>query len=200
MGTGLIAFLARASAILTGRRNGGTTSVTPLPGRSPTPPAVLRLADTYVGSLAGPRSQDRNDIRDDFSRSFFEGFTMPGDTMLGGTEAGRRGFLAGQEYRRANPTKIKETMEGFGYTAVEVDGVWTVSFEHSGFCPRSQPTQTWWLSYFGDTRSDLPKDKKIPDEGVHIRVTGYLSPSGHFGHLGDYDHEFFATSISKAGG
>jgi hypothetical protein len=161
---------------------------------------VLRLADSYVGSLAALRLQDRDDIRDDFSRSFFQGFTMPGATMSGGTEAGRRGFLAGQEYRRANPTKIKETMEGFGYTAVEADGVWTVSFEHSGFRPRSQPTQTWWLSHFGDTRSDLPKDTKIPDEGVHIRVTGYLSPSGHFGHLGGYDHEFFATTISKTGG
>jgi hypothetical protein len=161
---------------------------------------VLRLADTCVSSLTDKQAQDKEEIREDFTRSFFQGFTMPGATMSGGTEAGRRGFLAGQEYRRANPTKTKETMEGFGYIATEANGIWTVSFEHSGFRPQSQPRQTWWLSSLGDTRSDLPKDTKIPDEGVHIHVTGYLSPSGHFGHLGGYDHEFYTTTISKIGG
>jgi len=145
------------------------------------------------------QTEAEGDIRDDFCGSFFQGFTMPGATMSGGTEAGRRGFLAGQEYRRANPAKTKETMEGFGYTTVEVAGVWTVSFEHSGFCPDTQPKQTWWLSYFGDTQSDLPKGEKIPDSGAHIHVRGYLSPSGQYGHLGSYNHEFFATSISRVG-
>ena len=112
MRTVLIAFLA--SAILTGCRNGSIGSVTPLPGGSPTPPFVLRLANANAGSP--PSQQDRDHIREDFSGSFFEGFTMPGATMSGGTAAGQRGFLAGQEYRRSNPTKIKETMEGFGYT------------------------------------------------------------------------------------
>jgi hypothetical protein len=91
-------------------------------------------------------------------------------------------------------------MEGFGYTAIEHDGVWTVSFEQSDFRPDNQPAQRWWLSEFGDTQSDLPKDAKIPDNGVHIRISGYLSPSGQFGHLGHYDHEFFAIRISKIGG
>lgn len=29
---------------------------------------------------------------------------------------------------------------------------------------------------------------------------GTMSPSGHFGHLGGHDHEFFATTISKVDG
>jgi hypothetical protein len=91
-------------------------------------------------------------------------------------------------------------MEGFGYTAFEVTGVWTVSFEHSGLRPDTQPEQTWWLTHFGDTQSDLPKGEELPAQGVHIRVRGYLSPSGHFGHLNRYDHEIYATSISKIGG
>ena len=197
MRTIFIVFLA--SAILSGCRNGDTVSVAPLPGRSNVPAAVLRLADAYVGSLTNKQSQDKEEIREHFTRSFFQGFTMRGATMSGGTVADERGFLAGQEYRQVNPTKIKETMEGFGYIDTEADGTWTVSFEHSGFRPQSQPAQTWWLSSFGDTRSDLPKDTKIPDQGVRIHVTGFLSPSGHFGHLGGYDHEFYTITISKIG-
>jgi len=189
-----------AGVIATACRSGGTSSVTPIPGDSPTPLAVLRLAHAYLASLTGKHADDRDYVREDFCRSFFEGFTMPDATTSGGTEAGRQGFLAGQQYRRANPTRIEETMKGFGYTAIEHDGVWTVSFEHSAFRPDKQPTQTWWLSYFGDSQSDLPKDTKIPDNGVRIGVSGYLSPSGRFGHLGRYDHEFFATRLSKIGG
>lgn len=185
------------SVLLTGCRTGagGTSSVAPLPGRSPAPPAVLRLADACVDSLAGQKPPDGDHIREDFIRHFFRGFTMPGATMRGGTEAGRRGFLAGQEFRRANPTRVRETMEGYGYTATEAEGTWTVFFEHSGFRPDSQPRQTWWLSYLGDTRSNIPKGMEIPEGGVHIRAAGFLSPSGHYGHLGGYDHEFFATTI-----
>jgi hypothetical protein len=146
------------------------------------------------------QTKHRDLVREDFCSSFFLGFKSPDATMSGGTEAAQRGFVAGQEYRRANPAKLEETMLGFGYTVVEVSGVWTISFEHSGFRPDTQPKQTWWLSQFGDMQSDLPKGEKIPVKGVHIRVRGYLSPSGQFGHLDSYDHEFLATSISKIGG
>lgn len=185
---------------LPGCGNQSTRSAAPGLGHSPTPPAVLALANAYFASLHNKQAQDRDDVISDFSRNFFSGFTMPGATMSGGTEVGRQGFLTGQEYRRANPAKLKETMEGYGYTVVQADGVWTVSFEHSGFRPDTEPTQTWWLSHFDDDHSGLPKGTKIPDAGLHIRITGYLSPSGHFGHLGGYGHELLTTTISKIGG
>jgi hypothetical protein len=167
----------------------------------PNPKEAVRQADAYFDSLPyAQRMPHRDKVRVDFCRSFFQGFTMPSATMSGGTDAGQRGFVAGQEYRQGNPEKVKEIMEGFGYTVVEATGVWTAFFEHSGFRPDTQPKQTWWLSGFGDTQSDLPKGEKIPVKGVHIRVRGYLSPSGQFGHLGSYDHELFATSISKTDG
>src|ERR1043166_2547281 len=163
--------------------------------RIPASAPVLRLANDCVASLTSQRSAKLNEIRNDYIRSFFQGFRMPGSNMGGGSEAERRGFFEGQEYRRSNPTRIKETMEGFGYIAVETEGTWTVCFEHSGFRPDNQPSKTWWLSEFGDTGSAIPKGMKIPKSGIHIRVTGFLSPAGRYGHLAGYEHELFATAI-----
>src|SRR5678816_914907 len=93
------------------------------------PLAVRVLADRYVASAVKLQSENIQGIREDFSRNFFEGFKNPSAIVGDGTEAGRQGFLAGQEYRRANPTQFKEIMKGFGYLPIEADGVWTVPFE-----------------------------------------------------------------------
>ncbi len=194
----LLAFLA--VLILTGCRGGGTSPVSPTASRSSKPAEVLRLADDYFASLPKQQTEDKEQIMEDYCRKFFDGFTTPGGRMFGGTDAVQQGYLAGQEYRRANPSKIEETMKGFGYTWVETNGVLTVSFEHCGFRPDKQRSQTWWFSSIGDTQLKLPKDTKTTDSGVHIRVRGFLSPRGQFGHLGGYDHEIFAISISRIGG
>lgn len=168
----------------------------------PKPPAIVKLADAFLASLP-PEQRPKNPewARDDFVRCFFMGFTNHTGSMSGGEVAGLQGFKAGQEFRRANPDKLKETFESFGYVAAEVEGTWTTGFEHSGFKPhRERSTEEWWLSGFSDTVSDLPKGEKIPDEGVGIRIIGFLSPRGSYGHLGSYDHEFYATKISKANG
>jgi hypothetical protein len=200
--TGFCCVSCRAphSPPLTGATNRSTKPAASIRPRSNTPAVVLRLASDYIASLGKMKTEDGWLAEEDFCNSFFLGFTAPGGSVSGGTEAGRRGFLAGQQYRRASPQKIEETMEGFGYTETEADGVWKVSFERSGFFPDRQPNQTWWLSYFGDTQSDIPKHTKIPEKGVPIRVRGYLSPDGRFGHLGGYDHEIFAASISRLDG
>ena len=112
----------------------------------------MQLAKAYVDSLpALPEDHHRGDVIDDFLSSFFEGITIPGAWIQSGTDADRSGLKAGQEYRRANPGKLKETMEGFGYNAIESEGMWTSGFEHSGFRPFDQPTERWWLSYMGLT-------------------------------------------------
>lgn len=111
------------------------------------------------------------------------------------------GNLAGQEYRLANPTKVRETMEGFGYAFTEVEGIWTVGFEHSGLYPADHPERgMWWLSQLEETESNIPDPWKIPEAGVHVRASGYLSPAGQYGHLGNYRHEFYATRITRIDG
>jgi hypothetical protein len=167
------------------------------------PKSAIQQAEAYIDSLpAAQRPKDREDAIDGFLGSFFDGFIDTRSSMSGGTEENRRGFKAGQAYRRANPDKLKETMEGFGYTATEAQGVWTVHFEHSGFIPRDRPKETWWLSHLEGTDSNLPKTATIPKEGVSIRVTGFLSPDNGFGygHMNQYKREFYATKISKLDG
>ena len=157
----------------------------------------MQLAKAYVDSLpALPEDHHRGDVIDDFLGSFFEGITMPGAWIQSGTDADRSGLKAGQEYRRANPGKLKETMEGFGYNAIESEGMWTSGFEHSGFRPFDQPTEQWWLSYMGLTKLDFPDYTKFSKEGFSVRIADFLSVSGHYGHMNTYDHEFFATKIS----
>ncbi|MEA3213215.1 MAG: hypothetical protein QOE70_6272 [Chthoniobacter sp.] len=132
-------------------------------------------------------------------RGFFTGFTNHTGSMSGGEDAELKGFKAGQEFRRANPDKLRDTFESFGYVATEAEGIWMAGFEQSGFKPRNSPEE-WWLSGMADTVSDLLEDQKIPDGGISIRITGYLSPRGSYGHLGSYDHEFYATKIFKSNG
>ena len=198
MRTLLSAILATSilTGCLSGRRNqpGPPDPSEPEP-RTNTPTAVLRLADKYLASTGNLHAEDRREIRGDFCDSFLRGFMTPGARMEGGTGAGRDGFVAGQEYRRAHPASMKEIMEGFGYTEIEAEGVWTVSFEHSGFRPRHQPQVEWWLWEYGGIPSDLPANQEMPSSGLRVRVHGYLSPSGHYGHLGSYPHEFFPTAI-----
>jgi hypothetical protein len=170
------------------------------------PEAVAQLAEAYLGSLPSeePLSRERAFVRDDFLRSFFSGFTRPGARMTGGTEAGRRGFAAGQEYWKAHRDKLKETMEGFGYVATEAKGVYTSGFEHSGFRPTDRPNEEWWLSTLGNTESDLAKNSTIRKPRVAVRITGFLSPGRvngfGYGHMNQYDREFYATKISKLDG
>lgn len=166
----------------------------------PRPTAALRQADAYYDSLPyAARSPHRDKVRVSFLDGFFDGFVNPNGEILGGPhDAHWHGFQAGQADRRANPAKLSETMGGFGYTPLKTEGRWTVGFEHSGFRPAgASPENEWWLSGLSNTAFDLIRTTPIPDEGLAIRITGFLSPKGKYGHLSSYDHEFYATLISK---
>jgi hypothetical protein len=157
---------------------------------------ALRLADAYIGHLAFPPSAaEREEIRHAFAREFFSGFTGP-DNHLIGSKAAVAGFKAGQEFRRkSSQARVMKTMEEFGYIATEAEGTWVVDFEVSCFRPRSQPDQSWWLSVFGGTKDVLPKREEPSSGPVLFHVSGFLSPKGQYGHLGAYEHEFYATKV-----
>ena len=169
----------------------------------PNPKEAIRQADAYFDSLPyAQRTPHRDKVRVDFLRGFFSGFVSPNGRIEGGTHNEYwHGFQAGQAYRRTNPAKLTETMEGFGYVATEAEGRWTVGFEHSGFRPLGRYSgQHWWLSGLNDTAFEFTKDGKIPDDGISLHLIGFLSPKGQYGHLGGYDNEFYATKISKTNG
>jgi hypothetical protein len=168
----------------------------------PKPPAVLKLAESYFATLTPEqRPNDPESARDNFVRCFFAGFTNYTGSMSGGELAGLEGFKAGQEFRRAHPDQVKETFESFGYVATEAEGVCATGFEQSEFKPRGKNSaERWWLSGMADTMSDLPEEQNVSERDLTIRINGFLSPKGSYGHLGLYDREFYATKISKADG
>jgi hypothetical protein len=168
------------------------------------PPAVILLADAYVESLSSQMTPRRkSDLHHEFLRNFFAGFTNPDGWMEGGTEASRCGFQAGQETRRAKHDKLNEYMEGFGYVPCEAEGNLTVRSEHSGFRPRNRPGEQWWLwllSAIDDAESDAIKSTKNSKAGVDVRISGFLSPKGRYGHMGCCEREFRATKIFRVNG
>lgn len=166
----------------------------------PSPKEAIQQADAYFASLPfAQRTPHRDKIRVEFLRGFFDGFVNPEGRITGGAHDGNwHGFQAGQAYRHANPAKLKESMEGFGYTATEAEGRWITGFETSLFSPLgSNSGQKWWLSGLNDTALKFDEGTTIPEDGILIRVFGFLSPKGQYGHLGVYDHEFYVTMISK---
>jgi len=138
----------------------------------------------------------KSDIRRCYLHSFFSGYTNPNGTMTGGDPADFAGFQAGQEYRRAHPTELKQTMEGFGYTTTNAHGSWRVFFEHSVFRPQNEAGRGWWLTPLPDPETNEPPDQHVPADGRVVRISGFLSPEGRYGHLGICDREFFATNVS----
>ena len=166
----------------------------------PSPKEAIQQADAYFESLPyAERTPHRDKVRVKFLGGFFDGFVNPEGRILGGThDADWHGFQAGQAYRHANSSKLKEVMESFGYTATEAEGRWIGGFETSSFSPLGVNSgQQWWLSILDEKAFEFDKDTTIPEGGISIRVIGFLSPKGQHGHLGMYDHEIYATDISK---
>jgi len=160
------------------------------------PALAQQEAESFLAHLSSePTSSEREDFRHDFTNRFFSGFTSPNDCIIG-SDAAEHGFKAGQKFRRhCNERDITRTMEAYGYVAAEAIGTWNVRFEVSCFCPRNTPDEAWWLSGFGNTKYILPKKGEKIDPPVLYRISGFLSPKGEYGHLGNSSHEFYATKV-----
>ena len=160
------------------------------------PAVAQQQAEVYIANLSPqPMGSEREGIRQEFTRTFFSGFTDPTASLIG-SDAAEHGFHAGQNFRRhCDASEVKKTMEDYGYVATEATGKWIVRFEVSVFRPRDVPDQGWWLEGFGDTRYIYPKKGEETNQPVYYHISGFLSPKGRYGHLGGYDHEFYATKV-----
>lgn len=158
------------------------------------PAQVLGLADTYIAS--SPQQEDVAWTRRTYLGSFFMGYVNPGGSLSTEDPASRAGFEAGQQYRHSKPTELKETMEGFGYTATNAQGKWLVFFEHSIFRTPGDSGRGWWLTALPHPESAQAIAPDVPEQGGPVRISGFLSPKGRYGHLGMCDYQFFATNIS----
>src|SRR5262245_57583484 len=186
----LLLIVALASSCTTQRRS------EPASSRAAGPAIAQQLADAYIQRLSPqPAASEKEQIRQEFTGMFFSGFTSPDGSVIG-RDAAERGFEAGQEFRRkCNASEVKKTMENYGYVATEAEGTWSVRFEVSCFTPRHASSEAWWLNGFGNTEYVLPKKEEKTDQRMLYRISGFLSPRGQYGHLGGYDHEFYATKV-----
>jgi len=134
-----------------------------------------------------------------FIDAFFDGYRVPsafyGDpsTELRLMRAGAR---AGEEYSRANPDSAVATYASFGYTAVTVKGMWTTEFESSRFVPaEGYPGESWWLEPLPELARKLPEGF-VPEEGLTVQISGYVSGPGRREHLGVYHRQIYVRELN----
>lgn len=97
--------------------------------------------------------------------------------------------------------KSEVNLETLGYIRTEATGTWKYGFDRSEFVPADRPKEKWWLKlpsrWWDENKSSALKKKGVDQDGATVRVSGFLSPTGKFGHLGAYDREFVADTIEE---
>ncbi|HEY6226303.1 MAG TPA: hypothetical protein VI282_04185 [Verrucomicrobiae bacterium] len=97
--------------------------------------------------------------------------------------------------------KPEVNLETRGYVRTEASGTWKYGFERSEFVPVDRPKEKWWLklpSRWWDENKSSPVVKRgIEQDGATVRVSGLLSPTGKFGHLGAYNRELVVEKIDE---
>jgi hypothetical protein len=131
--------------------------------------------------------------------NFFDGFRNPGSTINGEPSPDLRvaqaALSAGSKYREDNPNLVSQTYASFGYEYIEVEGVWERGFETSAFVSADVSSgQRWWLEPLA--RSDVNVSEGGWSISKHqVRLKGYISSPGRYGHLGIYTRKIYAISV-----
>ncbi|WP_218933973.1 hypothetical protein [Rubripirellula lacrimiformis] len=176
------------------------------------------MAQSHFASLSSKPLDVQREVRE-FGSDFLRGYR---DTrLLPNACFDPAGFVAGIEYRNRHPNAIHQVLTSYGYTPATYDGVWITGFEVSVFKPDNAPNfkDSWWLSVSRECKEDRLKWKPMPSglnaplsdnkqilpgmgnphRHCRVRIHGYLSPKGKYGHLGFNPHEFVATRIAGTG-
>lgn len=160
------------------------------------PDVVVRYADSFAQSQStkGQLPTDQA-MRDEYARYFFQGFTHPAGGIYTKSALIQDAYSHGQTYWRDHPSERTKVFSGYGYIAVEREGVWTQGFEISAFDPSDADGGRWWITTFGGRPwSEVGLDRGTGNGQSRVRIVGYLSPKGSYGHLGAYQHEVLVTS------
>ena len=159
----------------------------------------------YAGAFAQTQAADKQPPATppaDYAQWFFQGLTHPAGAIVTQSALMRDAYTKGQEYWRDHPSQRTQIMAGYGYRAIERDGVWSRGFEKSVFQPSQANLDVdvdagpWWLDSFGGVawREVGLVAPHSTYEQPRVHIAGYLSPKGHYGHLGAYAHEVLVIS------
>lgn len=188
---------------------------------TPVPDFVVKLADAHLESLEST-PDDLAEARKRFCTMFLWGCTdfahleVPDDSF----PPEMAGVNAAVRYRNDHPDSMHRVLTGYGYERLTIEGKWRTGFEMSQFVNKDVAKPGWWLSHSAGCKEGnlnwkhLPKlkldyntshrQRKLIDDHrgaeADIRVTGYLSPIGEYGHLNSYSRELLATKIEPPNG
>lgn len=154
-----------------------------------------KLAENYISSRAELRTDPYKArfVREDYLSGFKHAFLAPHHKLASGPEVSFAAEAAGRDYRRKHPQKFEQTMADYGYQHYDEVGSWVQAFEISSFDPGDRRKIGGWLNILGDS----PAERfKRPEAGCRtLRVMGYISPKGTYGHLGMYAWEIYASEV-----
>lgn len=161
------------------------------------PDVVRPFAEAYARSpLAQQQPASASAATDDYARWFLQGFTHPGYGTQPVTDLRSDAYANGQIYARAHPSERDAVLAAYGYQAVERTGAWRRGFETTAFLPDDAEKESWWMTSYGGVGFSAIG---LADSGgrhppTRVRITGYLSPRGDYGHMGGYRYEVLVTS------
>jgi hypothetical protein len=155
------------------------------------PDVVLQYADAFAQrQTVQEQLPPGRTVRDQYAHFFFQGYTHPAGAVFTKSPLVQDAYTHGQNYWREHPLERAKIFSEYGYVAVERQGMWSRGFEKSAFEPSDGDGGRWWMSPLGEG----PWKETGLDQGGRVRIVGYLSPKGHYGHMGAYEHEVLVTS------
>src|SRR5213595_1890517 len=90
------------------------------------PNVVLQYADSFAQSqTAETQLPAGHTLPDEYARWFFHGFTHPSGAISTKSDLMRDAYTKGQLYWREHPSERAEIFAGYGYLAVEREGIWS---------------------------------------------------------------------------
>jgi hypothetical protein len=180
---------------------------------------IAKLAEEAIVADGAEAARSREHSRSVFVRAFLGGYANPESTIpvnpaLSESRMNGAGWSAGQAYRRANPESVPQIMRAYGYREFEGAGTWTVGFEAGGFQPdsagevsgASSRRACWYLAFIRSANLNeqlgqiVPRDTRSRNVALRVRVNGYVSELGQFGHLGVCQRQVYAVSMVADGG
>jgi hypothetical protein len=169
-------------------------------GAAPIPDVVRLDADAYAQSLTeAPKLPSGHSVRDEYAIWFFQGLTHPSGGIQTESALRRDAYNHGQSWWRDHPLERDAMFAAYGYRVVKQDGIWSRGFERSAFQPDGGDAESWWMDSFGGvTWQSVGLAPPMSNPAMHVHIVGYLSPKGHYGHLGGYEHEVLVTGGSLA--
>jgi hypothetical protein len=162
-----------------------------------------RAADRYFSAANKPADRCSADaLRARYVRSFFDAYVRPESNIQGPDTPELRAMQAamrsGAEYRRRPNDNFDVTMAAFGYTPFNGEGTWETGFEISAFSPlEAQQLERWWLEGLTKDIIKIGDSAGVVKRKQKLKVSGYVSGSGAYGHLGTYKRKLIATKIES---